>query len=163
MADTGALPRFEDLATMKAKDIESKYINYEQIDANHYYAKKNWLLPGFTYLGVNSYPTELANKIKCKFYIDSFSDEEQKILCNDVNNKNAQDIKNEQNIANEYYKTNKMLFTDNNNKERFLKTPTRLIEVQPPEQSGGKPRKTIRRKSKKLKMRKTRRKSLTKN
>lgn len=38
----------------------------------------------------------------------------------------------------------------------------KIIEVQPP-QKGGNPRKSIRRKSKKRKMRKTRRKSLSKN
>ena len=45
---------------------------------------------------------------------------------------------------------------------KVTKKSAKIIEVQPP-QKGGNPRKSIRRKSKKRKMRKTRRKSLSKN
>ena len=141
------LPTFNDLYNMRNDEIT--LIKHYQIKPNHYYAKQGNAY-GFTYLGMNKYPEQLTTLTSNYTGQPGTSNEQSPKL--NVNE-----------IETTYYDKNPYEFVTayKNSASKYHK-PTNLIEVQRLEQ-GGKPRKTIRRKSKKRKMRKTRRKSLTQN
>ena len=116
----GALPKFDELNTMKSKDI--KYISSKPSIGNYYAQNDGVIFNRFKYLGVNVYPDELRG------------------------------VENQEIINSYRYYEFKPSYNSNTVK---VEKSAKIIEVRPPKK-GGKPRKTIRRKSKKRKTHKSR-------